>query len=129
MRYQKLPPIQFVTWEVVRAKDFKSVPNLLNTPRTTVSEFQNIITNMFEVTWEKLVDKDRHPNLVIARQLYMYFMHEVMEQSLVNTGKTLRRKHSTVIYGINAVKEHMESKDPAWDDFKRKYSQLKSLIY
>jgi chromosomal replication initiator protein len=97
--------------------------------KMTVQELQDLICRVCKVEWSSLLVKNRDPKLVQARILYSYFRKRRFNNSLKDIGAVFNQDHSTIIHSIKCVTEHMQSKDPAWDQFKEYYTEIHSTIY
>lgn len=72
-----------------------------------------IIENVFEQPWAKIISKKRSHALVNARHAYMYFSTNYLRQTLTATGKDLgHRDHTTVLHGLNKMKDFFKVGDP-----------------
>lgn len=76
----------------------------------TVEYIQQLVAKHFDVPVEKLADKTRKRQIVIARQLSMYLAKKMTDKSLKAIGETFGgRDHSTVIYSCNAVQDLLDT--------------------
>lgn len=58
----------------------------------------------FDLTSNQIVSSSRRADICLARQVTMYVMRQrLRDVSLVAIGRTLRRNHSTVCYGISVI--------------------------
>ena len=58
------------------------------------------VSNYFNVKIDEIKSKKRNQPITNARQVYMYLAREILNESLLNIGKSIDRDHSTVINGI-----------------------------
>lgn len=66
------------------------------------------VCNKFDVTMEILSGPRRTKNIVCARQSIFWLVRETCPgMSLPHIGRLLRRDHTTVLHGINRVKDLM----------------------
>lgn len=72
------------------------------------------VSSHFNVKIEEIKSKKRNKPITIARQSYMYLTRELLNESLLNIGKTIERDHSTVIHGIEKIEEKIK-KDPNFE--------------
>ncbi len=76
----------------------------------TVEYIQQLVAKHFDVPVDKLADKTRKRQIVIARQLSMYLAKKMTDKSLKAIGETFGgRDHSTVIYSCNAVQDLLDT--------------------
>lgn len=67
----------------------------------------DIIAREMDVSVDEIKSKKRTKKITEARQLYMYFARELLNESLVAIGKTVDRDHSTVLHGIKKIEQKM----------------------
>ena len=83
------------------------------------------VAHAWGTTAEALQSKKRTKDLTIPRQVAMYLIKEMFDQSLVEIGKLFGgRDHSTVIHSIAKVEEDMAA-DPA---FRRRIEELREAL-
>jgi chromosomal replication initiator protein len=86
-----------------------------------IDSIQKSVAEYFELSLEQLVDKSRKKEIVIARQLGMYFAKEYTNLSLQTIGQHFgKRDHSTVIHAIHCVNDLIETDRK----FKKSYQDL-----
>lgn len=73
---------------------------------------------------EELQTKSRKRELVVPRQVIMYFLSEYTDMTYLAIGKIFNRDHTTAMYSKDNVKDLMTTDD----DFKGEIDELKSLI-
>jgi len=72
----------------------------------TIDDISKIVCNFLNVQENKIRDKTRKKEIVLARQLAMYFSKEFTKSSLKTIGLHFGgRDHSTVIHACNAIEE------------------------
>jgi chromosomal replication initiator protein len=90
-----------------------------------IDYIQKSIAEYFDLTLEQLVDKTRKKEVVVARQLGMYFAKEYTNLSLQTIGQHFgKRDHSTVIHAINCVNDLIETDRK----FKKSYQDLQKKL-
>lgn len=67
------------------------------------------VSNHFNVKVEEIKSKKRNQPITNARQVYMYLTREILNESLLNIGKSIDRDHSTVIHGIEKIEEKLKT--------------------
>lgn len=101
--------------------------NLVHPIETEVNidYIQKSVADYFELSLEQLVDKSRKKEIVIARQLGMYFAKEYTNLSLQTIGQHFgKRDHSTVIHAIHCVNDLIETDRK----FKKSYQDLQKKL-
>lgn len=89
----------------------QAIKNIVQNIETDVSlDFiQKMVSDFFHVGVEDLKDKTRKKEIVIARQVAMYFAKEYTNMSLKSIGFHFgKRDHSTVIHAITAVNDMLD---------------------
>lgn len=82
----------------------------------TIDDISRIICTQLNIPENKIREKTRKKEIVLARQLAMYFAKELTKNSLKTIGLHFGgRDHSTVIHACNNV-EQMRNSDPSMSD-------------
>ena len=91
----------------------------------SIDYIQKMVSEYFHIKTEDLKDKTRKKEIVIARQLAMYFAKEYTNHSLKSIGYHFGgRDHSTVIHAVQAVND-MYDTDPR---FRNSVEELKKKL-
>jgi chromosomal replication initiator protein len=78
----------------------------------TPSQVMEIISKFYNLSIQELISASRNKELVQPRQVAMYLIRQETDASLPEIGYLLGgRDHTTVIHGIERVKERLESED------------------
>ena len=78
----------------------------------TPSQVIETISKYYNISLQELVSASRNKELVLPRQVAMYLIRQETDASLPEIGGLLGgRDHTTVIHGIERVKERLESED------------------
>jgi len=76
----------------------------------TVENITKIVCSYLNIAENKIRDKTRKKEIVLARQLAMYFSKELTKSSLKSIGLQFGgRDHSTVIHACNSIEEYIVS--------------------
>ncbi|HEY4695577.1 MAG TPA: chromosomal replication initiator protein DnaA, partial [Candidatus Hydromicrobium sp.] len=79
----------------------------------TIETITKIVCSYLNITEDKIRDKSRKKEIVLARQIAMYLSKELTRSSLKSIGLQFGgRDHSTVIHAHNTIEDAM-SKDPS----------------
>jgi chromosomal replication initiator protein len=82
----------------------------------TIETITNIVCEILSVAENKIRDKTRKKEIVMARQIAMYLSKELTKSSLKTIGLHFGgRDHSTVIHACTTIEDYM-SKDPSLKD-------------
>jgi len=88
------------------------IQNIVQNVETEVNidYIQKFVSEYFAVTIEQMKDKTRKREIVIARQVAMYFAKEYTNMSLKSIGNHFGgRDHSTVIHALTSVSDLMDT--------------------
>ena len=80
-----------------------------NNSTLTSNYILETVSTHFNVKIEEIKSKRRNKPITNARQVYMYLTREILNESLLNIGKSIDRDHSTVIHGIEKIEEMIKS--------------------
>lgn len=75
----------------------------------SVENIQKLVADHFGIQVEDLKKKSRKREVVVARQLSMYFAKEFTSESLKNIGEHFDKDHSTVLYSHKAVRDLIDT--------------------
>ena len=95
-----------------------------------IDYIQNTVANYFKITKEKMKDKIRKKEIVIARQVAMYFSKDFTNHSLKSIGNHFGgRDHSTVIHAVQSVNDMIDTNNIFRNNIQdlRKKFHIKSL--
>jgi chromosomal replication initiator protein len=113
-----------ITFELVK-KTVKEIATERKTTNITIETITKVVCEHLGVAENKIRDKTRKKEIVLARQLAMYLSKELTLSSLKTIGLHFGgRDHSTVIHAYNAIEEY-KSKD---ESFGRIIDELKEKI-
>jgi len=91
----------------------------------SIDYIQKTVSEYFKVDVEALKDKTRKKEIVIARQVAMYFSKEYTDHSLKAIGYHFGgRDHSTVIHAVQSVNDMMDTNN----QFKSQIEELKKKL-
>ena len=102
-----------ITKNEINLKLTKSVINKIvkNTKREiNINYIQEIVSKFFNISIEQMKDKARRKEIVIARQVAMYFSKDFTNNSLKSIGFHFGgRDHSTVIHAVQSVNDMIDT--------------------
>ena len=102
-----------ITKNEIDLKLTKSVINKIvkNTKREiNINYIQEIVSKFFNISIEQMKDKARRKEIVIARQVAMYFSKDFTNNSLKSIGFHFGgRDHSTVIHAVQSVNDMIDT--------------------
>jgi chromosomal replication initiator protein len=75
----------------------------------TVENIQQLVADHFNIPVEQLSSSSRKREVVIARQLSMYFAKEFTQKTVKHIGEQFGKDHSTVLYSYKQVQDLMDS--------------------
>lgn len=68
----------------------------------------------FDIPLKLLTGKRRDRNIVIARQITMFFLKKYTDLTLKEIGKLFNRDHTTALYSIRFIKERQHMDEFKW---------------
>jgi chromosomal replication initiator protein len=91
----------------------------------TMDHIKKCVADHYEVPIDKLKSQTRKRNVVLARQLSMYFAKNITNHSLKAIGESFGgRDHSTVIYSVRAVNDMIDTNA----EFKRTVKDIEKKL-
>jgi chromosomal replication initiator protein len=79
----------------------------------TITDIQTAVADSFGVPARSLLDQDRRPPIVMARQVAMYLARELTDESLPAIGQAFGgRNHSTVLNAVRRIARAIEDDPP-----------------
>lgn len=76
--------------------------------KVTLERISEAVAVHFKVPVDELTKKSRKQDVVMARQVAMYFAKQMTDHSLATIGKQIAdRNHATVLYSVKAVQDKM----------------------
>ncbi len=96
----------------------------------SIANIQQIVSDFFNISIDHIIGKTRKRNIVVARQLGMYFAKKMTELSLKEIGKQFgNRDHTTVMHSIKTINDLIDTDSLFKDTFNRLEHKLEhSLI-
>jgi chromosomal replication initiator protein len=84
------------------------------------------VAKAFNLSHEELLSRNRSKNIALPRQVAMYLLREIGNESLPQIGATLGgRDHTTVMYACEKVADMLERDD----HFRRQVFQIRDQLY
>lgn len=98
-------------------------------PRRTNVQVDDVVRRVAEVygvTVERILSRDRSRQVALPRQVAMYLLHEESNISLPQIGEALGgRDHTTILYGCEKIADLLERDDR----FRRQVGEIKEQLY
>lgn len=86
----------------------------------------SVVARAFNLSQEELLSRNRSKNIALPRQVAMYLLREVGNESLPQIGQTLGgRDHTTVMYACEKVADMIERDD----HFRRQIFQIRDQLF
>jgi chromosomal replication initiator protein len=86
---------------------------------------QEIVAAYYNIPREELASKKKTAMIAYTRQVSMYLMRKILDESLTNIGDYHGgRHHSTVVHAINQIAQKCETSD----EFKNTLYELENRI-
>ncbi len=84
----------------------------INRKSVTLKDIEDVVIKHYNVSRNDIHSGNKSKNVALARQICMYLTKELTESSYQEIGKYFANKrHTTVIFAINKIKEKMKSSD------------------
>jgi chromosomal replication initiator protein len=90
-------------------------PSSLPPREASLEAIQNAAAEAFGLSRERLLARDRSPQVALARQVAMYLARELTHESLPEIGRGFRRDHSTVVHAHKRVAADVARGGPTSD--------------
>lgn len=84
------------------------VPHRLGAEDVHPDHILSVVCDQYLVTRKDLTGRSRARELVMPRQIAMYFIKQFTKLSLSDIGRIMNRDHATVLYSIRKVKDFIE---------------------
>lgn len=94
-----------------------------------VNYILTIIQIYSDLKYDYYFKKSRKVELVKARHLAMYFAKEYTETSLKKLGRKFNKDHSTIIHGINRIKNGIKNNGRYEPDISKDVKNIKKIIH
>lgn len=99
---------------------------LPNNTNPEPSRILDTVANTFNVTREELVGRNRSKRIAFPRQIAMYLLREISNESLPQIGKVLGgRDHTTVLYACEKIADMIETDEMV----RRQVLQLRKELF
>lgn len=83
----------------------------------TTQELIEIVSEHFNVSVEKIIEKSRAKHIAFPRQVIMYLLREELKMSYPAIGNELGgRDHTTAMHAHNKIRKHLESNEAFAED-------------
>ncbi len=90
------------------------------------SQILSIVARAFNLSQEELLSRNRSKNIALPRQVAMYLLREVGNESLPQIGEALGgRDHTTVMYACEKIADMIERDD----HFRRQIFQIRDQLF
>ena len=106
------------------AKKGVNTRSLHKKKHVSIEDIQRFVGEKYNVKITDIKGKSRKKDLVRPRHISMYLARDILDDSLVTISNAFERDHTTVMHGIDKVKDEM-ALDP---DFKDEIESLKKAI-
>ncbi len=84
----------------------------INRKSVTLKDIESVVIKHYNVSRNDIHSGNKSKNVALARQICMYLTKELTESSYQEIGRYFANKrHTTVIFAINKIKEKMKSSD------------------
>ena len=113
-----------ITMEIAQ-KELESMISPEKPKEITPQLIIEVVADHYGISIDQMISKSRSAQYVKPRQIAMYLCEEMTEATKTDVGKLLGdRDHSTVISGINKIKEEYNTKE----DYKHEIDTIKNKL-
>ena len=112
------------TVSIEDAKKGVNTRSLNKQKHVNIDDIQQFVAQKYNVKISDLKGKSRKKDIVHPRHISMYLARDILDDSLVTISNAFERDHTTVMHGIDKIKDEM-SLNP---DFKEEIEKLKKSI-
>ena len=96
--------------------------------KININYIQEIVSKFFSISIEQMKDKARKKEIVIARQVAMYFSKDFTNNSLKSIGFHFGgRDHSTVIHAVQSVNDMIDTDSVFRNNIKEINKRISSM--
>lgn len=82
------------------------------------------VCSYFSISFHKLLTKRRYKELVLARQIIIYFLRKHLGLSWTEIGKVFNRDHTTAIHSFTSVRDYFDTDE--W--FRKQVMEIENKI-
>ena len=79
----------------------------LTTRRNSFASSARATSRVFDVSLDELKGRGRSSNLIKPRHVIYYLANTELKLSLTNIGRLMNRDHTSILHGVNSVREKM----------------------
>lgn len=79
----------------------------LTTRRNSFASIARATSRVFDVSLDDLKGRGRSSNLIKPRHVIYYLANTELKLSLTNVGRLMNRDHTSILHGVNSVREKM----------------------
>lgn len=79
----------------------------LTTRRNSFASIARATSRVFDVSLDELKGRGRSNNLIKPRHVIYYLANTELKLSLTNIGRLMNRDHTSILHGVNSVREKM----------------------
>ena len=90
----------------------------------SISDIQKKVAEKYSIKLSDLTGKSRKKEFVSPRHIAMYLCRDILDDSLVTIANSFDRDHTTLMHGIDKIKEQIELDS----DFKEEIESIKKSI-
>ena len=96
----------------------------LSLPRLEIASVVEVVANAWGTTQEEMSGKSRRRQVLLPRQLAMYFCRQYTDASLADIGRAFGRDHPSVRNAITKIEKAILERKPLRDDVEALVEQL-----
>lgn len=87
-----------------------------------------LVETVYQVKREEIFSKSRKARIVLARQAYIFILHEYFNYSCTTLSRMFKCDHSTIIHSYQTTMDRLDVNDRSVDKLKQILSILSELV-
>ncbi len=92
----------------INIENVKKIINYSETKKNITTEgIMDVVAEFYNVPVEEIKGSSRHQKIAMARQVAVYLTREITQESFPQIGEAFCKKHTTILYSYEKVKEEM----------------------
>lgn len=108
LSYTSIMKIKEITIDVINKCLKNNLTAIKAVGSISIDKIMEIVANYYDLTVLDIRGKKRTQSIAIARQIAMYLSTQYTRLSTTQIGKYFNRKHCTILYAANTIKERMD---------------------
>lgn len=113
--YAKLHPTQKLTTDFLRIL-LKDLLDKEHQQELTFDDIQRAVAEHYDIRLADMTSKRRPRSVALPRQIAMYLSRKLTSASLQEIAESFGKTHATVLHGVNAIQNRIDTEDKMHND-------------